>query len=1098
MPTPVSAARQCLTEEAARALDDAVAVARRRSHAQTTSLHAVSALLALPSASLREACARAQSRSYSPRLQFRALELSVGVSLDRLPTIKSSSAAVSGKDEDGPPVSNSLMAAIKRSQANQRRQPENFHLIQMMQQQQGTTPFLKVELKHFMLSILDDPIVSRVFAEAGFRSYDIKLSLLQPPLSPSPFSASRFYSRPVFLCNLEPVRDFLDENLRRIAEVLARKKQRNPLLMGVYAKSALGSFIETVRRGGVLLLPSELAGLSVVCVEKEIGEFLSGSGSEEKMGLRFKEVSFLVEQSKGSGGGGVVVSFGEIEVLVGDGVGFVVEQLTRLLEVHGGKVWLVGVAGTSDAYSKFLGLFPTVDKDWDLELLTMTTATPSMEGLYSKSSLMGSFVPFGGFFSAPSEFKSPISCTITSLTRCDTCNVQYEQEVADVLKVGPATSACGYSSSLPWLQEVNVDTDRGLDISKTTEENTSLNDKIFGLQKKWNDICQHLHNNRSLPAFDIQQTRSKAPSLERFPFCSDFQESVRKGLSLHEIQYANQMSNMSKDVQSTFPSKQTLPISVPFVAVSINTEADHVRGVSKSQPSDMKSPWISPSPKVNMNDLDYRSSSSLTSVTTDLGLGTIYASAAHEPDTPKLRDHKTHLQHLSDSLSTEFDAMNESTSHQIARPSSGSGSNLEGKFDAVDFKLLHRFLTEKVGWQDEAIYAINRAMSRCRTSAGNRSHSHVRADMWLAFYGPDRIGKRKIALALAEILFGNKESLISVDMGSQDCFYPLNSICGFQNSYCHDMPRRKTVVDYIAGGLSKKPHSVVFLENVDKADFLVQSSLFQAIRTGRFPYSVGREIGISNAIFVVTSTVFNGNGSFVLEKEPKMFPEERILEANRCEMQLSFGDASENAQRSGRTNVKVAPRKETSKPSYLNKRKLVESIDFKEKATCKTPKQVPETSRSYLDLNMPLEEVDEDSNYNDHQIESLVEKSEVWLNDLFDQIDEKVVFKPFNFDLLADQVIKSIDKQFQRTFGSEFTLEIDYEVMAQILAAAWLSDKKNAVEDWVESVLGRSFNEAQQKYHPAAQYVVKLVKCESNLVEDDAPGVCLPPRINLI
>lgn len=123
MPTPVSTARQCLTDEAARALDDAVSVARRRSHSQTSSLHAVSALLSPPSSTLRDACARSRSSSYSPRLQFRALELSVGVSLDRLPT---------AKGVDDPPVSNSLMAAIKRSQANQRRHPETFHLYQQV------------------------------------------------------------------------------------------------------------------------------------------------------------------------------------------------------------------------------------------------------------------------------------------------------------------------------------------------------------------------------------------------------------------------------------------------------------------------------------------------------------------------------------------------------------------------------------------------------------------------------------------------------------------------------------------------------------------------------------------------------------------------------------------------------------------------------------------------------------------------------------------------------------------------------------------------------------------------------------------------------
>nr|KYP76101.1 Chaperone protein clpB [Cajanus cajan] len=1008
MPTPVSTARQCLTEEAARALDDAVSVARRRSHAQTTSLHAVSALLSLPSASLRAACSRCRSCSYSPRLQFRALELSVGVSLDRLPTTKSSAAG--DGIEEGPPVSNSLMAAIKRSQANQRRHPDSFHLMQMIQQNQNhqsTSSLLKVELKHFILSILDDPIVSRVFAEAGFRSYDIKLALLQPP------PPSRIFPRlapPLFLCNLEPLQaaassPTLDPNSRRILEVITRKTKRNPLLMGVFAKPALNTFLECVKTGKAGLFSDELAGLTAVSVEREVSELVRhGAGK----GNVFEELGRLVEQCSGAG---VVVCFGEVEVFVGDvgneeGVGFVVSQLTRLLGVHGGKVWLVGVAGTSEAYSKFLRLFPTVDKDWDLHLLTMTSAIPSIEGLYPKSSLMGSFVPFGGFFSTPSEFKNPSSCmnASSSLTRCDTCNEKYEEEVADILKVGHATSA---STSLPWLQKVNVDTDRGLEVAKTNEENTSLNTKIFGLQRKWSDICHRLHQNRSLPEFDITKTRFQIPSHEG----------------------------------------QILPVSAPFDSVNITDEADHIPNVSKS---DMQNTWISPSHKANMGPLDHKSSSSLTPVTTDLGLGTIYTSAAHEPETPKLSDHKKHLQHLS---------------------SSCSGPNLEGKFEAVDFKSLYHLLSEKVGWQDEAIYAINRTVSRCRSGAGKRNGSHVRADIWLAFLGPDRLGKRKLASALAEALFGNKQSLITVDLRLQDRCYPADSIFEFQNSHCHDVLMRKTVVDYVAGELSKKPHSVVFLENVDQADFLVQNSLFQAIRTGKFQYSHGREISINNAIFIVTSGVFKGSATFDLEEEPKMFPEERILEAKRCQMQLSLGHASEDAKR--------------------------KSGGSKEKASCKTLKQVKEASRSYLDLNMPLEEVEEGNNYNDYESESTVEDSGAWLHDLCDQIDEKVVFKPFNFDSLAEKVIKSIDIQFQKMFGPEFVLEIEYEVMAQILAAAWLSDKKKAVEDWVELVLGRSFAEAQQKYNFAHEYVMKLGSCERFFVEEQSPGVYLPARINL-
>lgn len=399
MPTPVSAARQCLTEEAARALDDAVAVARRRSHAQTTSLHAVSALLALPSSSLREACARARSSAYSPRLQFRALELSVGVSLDRLP---------SSKSVEEPPVSNSLMAAIKRSQANQRRHPDNFHyqIIQSQtQQQQQTTSLLKVELKHFILSILDDPIVSRVFGEAGFRSTDIKLAIIHPPVS----RFARTRCPPVFLCNLtDPdltqrrssfgFPGMEDENSRRIAEVLVRKSgMRNPLLLGVCAMDALRSFTERVKKEGDSVLPSELSGVSVICIGNEISEFVNGGGSEEKMGLKLKlkEVGELQCLDEHERGGKVVVNFGDLKALVEDnddssegegGVSFVVSRLSQLMELHGERLWLMGAAGGYDTYSKFLGKFPSIEKDWDLNILPITSSNkPSGDGFPYKS-----------------------------------------------------------------------------------------------------------------------------------------------------------------------------------------------------------------------------------------------------------------------------------------------------------------------------------------------------------------------------------------------------------------------------------------------------------------------------------------------------------------------------------------------------------------------------------------------------------------------------------------------------------------------------------------------------------------------------------------
>ncbi|CAH1418126.1 unnamed protein product [Lactuca virosa] len=321
MPTPVSSARQCLTDEAARALDDAVAVARRRCHSQTTSLHAVSALLSLPTSILRDACARARSSAYSPRLQFRALELCVTVSLDRLPSSKSKTS------DDEPPVSNSLMAAIKRSQANQRRHPETFHLYQMHQQlhnSQSSLSCVKVELKHFILSILDDPIVSRVFGDAGFRSTDIKIAILHPP-TVSGFQKSMMRFPPLFLCNLPDSNtnragfnfpfavDQGEEDFKRIGQVLAKKTSRNPLLIGVSADHVLAGFTDSLMMGKTDFLPTELQGLNVINIEKEIREFLVGNLSEDMMNLKLKEVRDNIDTCTNSG---VILNLGELKLFL--------------------------------------------------------------------------------------------------------------------------------------------------------------------------------------------------------------------------------------------------------------------------------------------------------------------------------------------------------------------------------------------------------------------------------------------------------------------------------------------------------------------------------------------------------------------------------------------------------------------------------------------------------------------------------------------------------------------------------------------------------------------------------------------------------------
>lgn len=632
---------------------------------------------------------------------------------------------------------------------------------------------------------------------------------------------------------------------------------------------------------------------------------------------------------------------------------------------------------------------------------------------------------------------------------------------------------------------------------QVNDDGTALNAKLMGIERKWNDICHRLHPTRSLNP-DILQTSCQTQHAEGFQFVADRKENSSKDSCSNDSRSSSLVSSMPMDLLKVSPLKQIITSPVASKAENANFQPRLPVETSSSHKIETESPRPPTYSVCSLNlPPDRTSLSSFTPVTTDLGLGTLYAITSQEPGNLKSEDHRGRRRYISGSVTTEFGGVSGNASNHIASPSSCC-PELGERVDPQDFKSLWRELAEKVGYQEEAICTVSQTISRCRTGHGTLRGSHRKGDIWFSFLGHDKVGKRRIAAALAEVYSGSRENLIYVDLSSEDGMSRSDSIFDSQDlrSY-HTKLRRKTIVDYIAEELSRKRHSIVLLENVDKADLLAQSSLSRAIRTGKFPDSHGREISINNVIFVTTSNTTGSSKEIISGKKHVQYSEERILGAKRWQMQVVVGCVSGHATGTNPMNASVMPRKENLNPKSANKRKLIDMNDSMEQVeTLDTQKRAHKLSKSYLDLNLPVEEEEEedpdygncDSNYN-------LENCEAWLEEFFGQVDEKVVFKPFDFDALAKELMKEIDRIFKKAAGSEFLLEIDEEVMVQILAAAWLSERKRAVEDWIEQVLGKSFAEAQQRHELTAQSVVKLVACEGLLAEEQAPGICLPARI---
>lgn len=606
------------------------------------------------------------------------------------------------------------------------------------------------------------------------------------------------------------------------------------------------------------------------------------------------------------------------------------------------------------------------------------------------------------------------------------------------------------------------------------DDKTVLDAQIMGLQRKWSDICQRVHCTRSFQE-DIPQ-RSKFPVDQPSQVVSVLRESTRADLLLDKDRIINISPCISLDLQNKLKP----------VASDINANAKAELPVQcwKIQQPETKVLQNPSSAQHNLSlPIDCTLSPSVTPVITDLGLGTIYECAEEERRNPQ--EHYNCTQGFSGSSRTS-----ENASHHVAQSSSCSYGQWEKLINGKDLEYPWKVLAENVYWQIEAIRTISQTVSRCRTGNGT-SHGSDKRNVWLSFLGPDKVGKRKIAAALAVTIFGGKEHLLSVDLASQFEIRAGNSIFHRQDSKCYDLKfGRKMVVDYIAEELSKQTHSVVLLENIERADYLVQNSLSQAIRIGKFRDSCGREIGINNTVFVLTSSFLKAHDGLFSGEASYEFSEETVSEAKNFQMQILVWSTSGIYSRNKTANVLVTSSKETAIPCSVNKRKLVDNQSTKtgmQKRKCGK-------SRSILDLNLPIEEMEQDSDIDKCDAES---KYDVWLEELLGHVDENVVFKPFDFDSLAQKVLNMISLGFQKVVGPDIFLEIDREVMVQILAAAWLTDRVNAIEDWIEQVLCSSLMEAHLRCHVTADSVMKLVACKGLVVEEQFSGVCLPKRIIL-
>ncbi|KAI3893340.1 hypothetical protein MKW92_051818 [Papaver armeniacum] len=477
--------QQALTTDAATVVKQAVTLARRRGHAQVTPLHVANTMLASSTGLLRTACLQ----SHSHPLQCKALELCFNVALNRLPA--STSSPMLGPHSHHPSLSNALVAAFKRAQAQQRRGS--------IENQQQPLLAVKVEIEQLIISILDDPSVSRVMREAGFSSTQVKSNVEQAVAleicsqsSPTTVSSKPKESNNNLLVleivSLDQVRS---EDVASVLETLISRRRRNTVIVGECLASAecvVKGVMDKVDTGDV---PEAVRDIQFISFPL----FSFGHLSKEEVEHKIGEVSSHLKSCMGRG---AVLYLGDLkwaaEFRASSGdqvrkyycpVEHMIMELGRLVCGNGdnGRIWLMGIA-TFQTYMRCRLGHPSLETVWGLHPLTIPTGSLGLS-LNSDSDLESSFRSKRiGDVSGWSLLESGVE---KQLTCCADCSVKFHTEARTLLTNNHDSPTCSTTSSLPsWLQQYKEENKR---VSSKDQESLQVSD----LCKKWNSICSVVH-----------------------------------------------------------------------------------------------------------------------------------------------------------------------------------------------------------------------------------------------------------------------------------------------------------------------------------------------------------------------------------------------------------------------------------------------------------------------------------------------------------------------------------------------------------------------------------------------------------------------------
>ena len=195
---------------------------------------------------------------------------------------------------------------------------------------------------------------------------------------------------------------------------------------------------------------------------------------------------------------------------------------------------------------------------------------------------------------------------------------------------------------------------------------------------------------------------------------------------------------------------------------------------------------------------------------------------------------------------------------------------------------LEKHLGERIIGQDHALEVVSH---RIRTSFAKIEDPKKPKGVFL-FVGPSGVGKTETALALTVLLYGGERNLITINMSEFQEAHTVSTLKGSPPGY----------VGYGEGGVlteavRRRPYSVVLLDEIEKAHPDVLELFFQVFDKGQMEDGEGRRIDFKNTIIVLTTNA--GTDTIMkLCSDPETMPTwEGLVKALKPELDQTFKPA---------------------------------------------------------------------------------------------------------------------------------------------------------------------------------------------------------------